>query len=200
MQPPAAQSVDEQRWVAAAQAGDVDAFTRLVDRDQLVAYNLALRTLHNAEDAADATQEAFLSAFRAVRSFRGVSFRAWLLRIVLNACYDAARRSGRRPAVSMDALMEEVGELGWSDERTLDPVAAALTGETRAAIEAALAELPLDQRLAIVLVDVQGLGYEEAAEALDCPIGTIRSRLARGRARMRDELLRAGNLSVAEGI
>ena len=200
MQPPAAQSVDEQRWVAAAQAGDVDAFNRLVDRHQLVAYNVALRTLRNAEDAADATQEAFLSAFRAVRSFRGASFRAWLLRIVLNACYDASRRSGRRPAVSMDALMEEVGELAWSDERTLDPVTAALTGETRAAIEAGLALLPEDQRLAIVLVDVQGLGYEEAAEVLDCPIGTIRSRLARGRARMRDELLRTGNLSVVEGI
>ena len=191
---------DEPGWVEAAQRGDVAAFNHLVDAHQLVAYNLAYRTLRNSEDAADATQEAFLSAFRAIRSFHGTSFRAWLLRIVLNACFDARRRSMRRPSTSMDALVEEAGDVAWRDERAPDPEAAALSRETRTAIEAALAALPEDQRLAIVLVDIQGLDYQEAAQALACPIGTVRSRLARGRARVRDELLASGNLSVREGI
>lgn len=186
---------DDARWIEAAQAGDADAFNVLVERHQLVAYNLAYRTLRNREDAADATQEAFLSAYRAVRSFHGTSFRAWLLRIVLNACYDARRRSGRRPTSSMDALAEEVGELPWADERSPEPEAAALSRETRTIIERALGALPEDQRLVIVLVDLQGLAYEEAAEALGCPIGTVRSRLARGRAQVRDDLLASGNLS-----
>ncbi len=200
MQPDPAPFPGEESWISAAQRGDLDAFNRLVDRHQLVAYNVALRTLHNAEDAADATQDAFLSAFRAIASFRGSSFRAWLLRIVLNACYDARRRSMRRPTTSMDALVEEGGELPWGDERAPDPEAMSLSRETRTTIEAALGALPEDQRLTIILVDIQGLGYEEAAHALDCPIGTVRSRLARGRARMRDELLASGNLSVREGI
>jgi RNA polymerase sigma factor (sigma-70 family) len=186
--------IDEQGWIEHAQAGDLDAFNRLIEMHQVVAYNLAYRTLRNGDDAADATQEAFLSAFRAIRSFHGTSFRAWLLRIVMNACYDARRRSGRRPASSMEALVEKVGEPPWSDERAPDPEAVALSRETRTAIERALGALPEDQRLAVVLVDVQGLAYEEAAMALDCPIGTIRSRLARGRARVRDELIAGGNL------
>lgn len=185
---------DEQRWIESAQAGNVEAFNRLVEQHQVVAYNLAYRTLRNVEDAADATQDAFLSAFRAIGSFHGASFRAWLLRIVLNACYDALRRTARRPASSMEALAEQVGELPWADERAPDPEASVLSGEARAAIERALAALPEDQRLAIVLVDVQGLAYDEAADTLDCPIGTVRSRLSRGRARVRDELLSSGNL------
>jgi RNA polymerase sigma-70 factor (ECF subfamily) len=185
---------DEPGWIASAQAGDVDAFNRLADRHQVAAYNLAYRTLRNKEDAADATQDAFISAFRAIGSFRGSSFRAWLLRIVLNACYDARRRSARRPTSSMEALAEQIGELPWADEHAPDPEAAVLSREARAAIERVMAQLPEDQRLAIVLVDMQGLAYEEAAEALQCPIGTVRSRLARGRARVRDELLAAGNL------
>src|SRR5207249_3434593 len=157
------------------------------------AFNVAVRTLRNPDDAADATQEAFLSAFRMVRTFRGTSFRAWLFRIVVNACYDARRHSSRRPASSMDALTEELGELPLADERAPDPERAILSNETRAAIEQGLGALPEDQRLAIVLVDVQGLSYDEAAEALACPIGTVRSRLARGRARLRDELIAAGD-------
>jgi len=189
--------IDEQAWIDAAQRGDVEAFNRLVERHQTVAYNLAYRTVHNVDDAADATQEAFLSAFRAIRSFHGSSFRAWLLRIVVNACYDARRHAARRPTSSTDALAAEMGELPWADERAPDPEHVALSAETRATIEVALATLPEDQRLAIVLVDMQQLSYEEAAEALACPIGTVRSRLARGRARMRDELLASGNLSVS---
>lgn len=186
----------EERWIAAAQEGDVGAFNQLVERHQSAAYNVAYRTLRNADDAADATQEAFLSAFRSIRSFRGGSFRAWLLRIVVNACYDVHRYARRRPATSMEAMLEERGDAsphpartrGWGDPGAPDPEAAALSRETREAIEAAIALLPEDQRVAVVLVDIQGLSYEEAAEAMGSPVGTVRSRLARARARLRDEL------------
>jgi RNA polymerase sigma-70 factor (ECF subfamily) len=185
--------IDEERWVRAAREGDVDAFNQLVERYETAAYNVALRAIGNAEDAADATQEAFLSAFRAMAEFRGGSFKAWLLRIVLNACHDISRRQRRRPATSMDALVEEVGEAPWADPAAPDPEAIVLSREARDAIEQALAELPAEQRIAIVLVDLQELSYEEAAEAMGCAVGTIRSRLARGRARVRDRLLATGN-------
>lgn len=188
--------LDEERWVRAAQGGDVEAFNCLVEHYQALAFNVAYRTLGDREEAADATQEAFLSAFRAVRGFRGGgSFRAWLLRIVVNACYDARRHSRRHRAASMEALADEVGEPGWADPQAADPEQEAIGHETRAIVEAALAELPEDQRIAITLVDVQGLSYEEAAQAMACPVGTVRSRLARGRVRVRDALLASGNLS-----
>jgi RNA polymerase sigma-70 factor (ECF subfamily) len=187
--------LDEQRWVRAAQNGDLEAFNHLVERYQTLAYNVAYRTLGHAEDAADATQDAFLSAFRAIGDFRGGSFRGWLLRIVVNACYDARRRGQRRPATSMDAIVEELGDAPWADEREPDPESVVLTHEVREAIERALDRLPDDQRVALVLVDVQGLSYDEAAEAMECPIGTIRSRLARARVRVRDLLVESGNFS-----
>jgi RNA polymerase sigma factor (sigma-70 family) len=186
--------LSEQRWIRAAQAGDVDAFNSLVDAYQDMAYSVALRTLGHAEDAADATQEAFISAYRSIGGFRGGSFKAWLIRIVVNACYDLRRYTRRRPAASLDGLVEDVGDEPWVDERAEDPEAVVLSGEARVAIERALGALPEEQRLAIVLVDMQGLTYEEAAEALSCAVGTVRSRLARGRARARDELRASGNL------
>jgi RNA polymerase sigma-70 factor (ECF subfamily) len=185
--------LDEQRWIRGAQRGDLEAFNQLVERYQALAYNVAFRTLGHPEDASDATQDAFFSAFRAIADFRGGSFKAWLLRIVVNACHDARRRAQRRPASSMDALVEDLGEAPWADERAPDPEGVALTAEVRDAIERALEELPEDQRLTLVLVDMQGLSYEEAAASMECPIGTVRSRLARARARVRDHLLESGN-------
>jgi RNA polymerase sigma-70 factor (ECF subfamily) len=186
--------MEDEALVLEAQQGDADAFNRLVIRHQALAYNVALRIIRNAEDAADATQDAFLSAFRAIDGFHGGSFRAWLLRIVLNSCYDLKRHSMRRPATSMEAIVENLGEAPWGDERAVDPEAAALSGAALATIEAALDQLPEEQRAAVLLVDVEGLSYEEAADAMACPVGTVRSRLARGRARARDVLIESGNL------
>jgi len=186
--------VEDEAWVRAAQRGDAEAFDRLVDRYQAAAYGVAYRMVRNVEDSADATQDGFLSAYRAIGTFRGGSFRAWLLRIMLNACYDLRRHAARRPASSMDALVEDLGEAPWADASAADPEGAALSGEALAAIEGALAQLSEEQRAAVVLVDVQGLSYEEAAEAMACALGTVRSRLARGRARVRDLLIESGNL------
>ena len=186
---------EEEQWIRAAQLGDVDGFNRLVETYQALAYNVALRTLGGREDAADATQEAFLSAYRGIDGFRGGAFKSWLLRIVVNACYDLRRRERRRPATSMDSIVEELGEAPWADEDAPDPEDLAISQETLTTIERALAELPVDQRIVITLVDLQGCSYEEAADAMSCAIGTIRSRLARGRARFRDLLVAGGNLS-----
>jgi len=185
--------LDEERWLRAARDGDEDAFQHLVERYEVAAFNVAFQTLRNRDEAADATQDAFLSAYRALRQFRGGSFRAWLMRIVVNACLDLLRRAKRRPTSSLDALVEQIGEAPWADPRDNDPEGIALARERHAMIQMALAALPDEQRLAIVLVDVQGFSYEEAAQALGCAVGTVRSRLARGRVRVRDHLLEHGN-------
>lgn len=186
--------LDEHRWIRAAQDGDLAAFNQIVERYQSLAYNVAYRSLGHPEDAADATQDAFISAYRAIQSYRGGSFKGWLLRIVVNACHDLRRRAQRRPSTSMDALVDELGEAPWPDDGAIDPQQAALSSEERAQLERAIATLGEEQRLTLLLVDAQGLSYEEAAEAMQCPIGTVRSRLARARAHLRDTLLQDGNL------
>ncbi|HEY3117457.1 MAG TPA: sigma-70 family RNA polymerase sigma factor [Chloroflexota bacterium] len=185
--------LDEERWLRAAREGDQDAFQRLVERYEVAAFNVALHTLRDRDEAADATQDAFLSAYRAIGQFRGGSFRAWLMRIVTNACLDIRRRAKRRPTSSLDALVEQIGEAPWADPTADDPEDITLSRERHAVIQAALSALPDEQQLAIVLVDIQGFSYEEAAQALDCAVGTVRSRLARGRVRVRDLLLEQGN-------
>jgi RNA polymerase sigma-70 factor (ECF subfamily) len=184
----------EDASVEAARRGDRDAFNRLVIRYQSLVYNLAYRTLGNREDAADVTQETFFSAYRHLEEFHGRAFKRWLLRIAVNACYDLLRRRRRRPSVSLEELL-------GAEEAPLDlparergPELAALDAETAAAVQRGLLRLPEEQRLVVVLCDVQGLSYEEAADALGVPIGTVRSRLSRARARLRDELLARGEL------
>ncbi len=194
MSPAADPSAAEERAVEAARGGDVAAFNQLVQQYQGIVYNVALRTLGNGEDAADVAQDTFISAFRAIREFRGGSVKAWLLRITVNASYDLLRRRKRRPASSLDALAEaEDGELGVVD-RTRGPDAAALGAETARVIQQALATLPDEQRTLVVLCDVQGLSYEEAAATAQVALGTVKSRLSRARARLRDYLAERGEL------
>jgi RNA polymerase sigma-70 factor (ECF subfamily) len=185
------------RAIEAAQGGDVQAFNQLVLTYQTAAFNVALRTVGNPDDAADATQDAFISAYRAIRDFRGGSFKAWLLRIVVNACYDILRRRQRRPARSL----EEMSEHSESDVSPVDtkigPDRFAMDAETAASIQRALDELPDEQRAVVVLCDVQGLSYEEASAAMQIALGTIKSRLSRARARLRDILTERGELPGA---
>jgi RNA polymerase sigma-70 factor (ECF subfamily) len=169
-------------------AGDGEAFNELVRRYQGMAYNVAYRILGNTEDAADATQDAFLSAYRAVKRFRRGSFRSWLMRIVTNACYDCLRRAQRRAVASLDSGEDADGHECLADPGE-SPEAMAERQDQSRQIQRALATLPPGQRVVVVLSDIQGLGYAEIAQVLRVPVGTVRSRLSRGRRVLRDRVL-----------
>ena len=186
--------VSEAQALEAAQRGDAAAFNELVLIYQTPVYNVALRTIGHSEDAADASQETFLAAYRAIRDFRGGSFKAWLLRIAVNTCYDLLRRRQRRPSTSLDVIVEESGDQTTFADRRVGPERAALAAETVSVVEQGLATLPDDQRIIVVLCDVQGLSYEEAAEAEGVALGTVKSRLSRARARLRQFLVERGEL------
>jgi RNA polymerase sigma-70 factor (ECF subfamily) len=159
--------------LAAHVAGDPQAFDDLVRRHRQRMWAVALRTLGEPEEAADAVQDACLSAFRAAGSYRGEArVSTWLHRIVVNACLDRARRRAVRPTVPLP------------DEPLADPRDRLAERETGVEVEQALAGLPAEQRSAIVLVDLQGLSVEEAAAVLGVPGGTVKSRCFRGRARL----------------
>ena len=186
----ATKSFDETALITAAQKGNLDAFNALVLTYQSQVYNLACYILHDGAAADDVTQEAFISAYRALGNFRGGSFRAWLMRIVANACYDNLRSLKRRPTVSWDDFedLDEEANPHLVDHRE-SPEESVQRAELSALIDRALARLPQDQRMVLVLVDRLGYAYEEVAEALDMRLGTVKSRLSRARARMRVALL-----------
>lgn len=193
----------EAERLRAAQAGSLAAFNTLVADYQRQVYNLCYRTLGHAEDAADATQDVFLHAYRALAGFRGEpeGFRGWLLRIAVNACYDLVRRRKRRPGESLEALAEARQDQHAARDLLAEPGAGpesqALSAETARRIEAGLRTLGRDQRLAVVLCDVQGLSYQEAASAMGIELGTVKSRLSRARAQLRDYLLAHGELPAS---
>jgi len=185
---------DEAALIERSRRGDLDAFNSLVIAYQGRVYNLCLRMLGSPQAAEDATQEAFIAAYRAVSRFRQGSFRAWLLRIAANACYDELRRRRSRPQVPLEAPAGDerpAAELPAADE-PLDQRAERL--ELARYLQEGLASLPPDQRLAVILRDVQGLAYEEVAEATGASLGTVKSRISRGRAALRDFLLARGEL------
>ncbi|MDW8327737.1 MAG: sigma-70 family RNA polymerase sigma factor [Anaerolineales bacterium] len=183
--------MDEPALIRAAQRGDLDAFNRLVLEYQSLAYNVAYRVLGEEPAAADATQEAFFSAYKHLDSYRGGSFRGWLLRIVTNACYDELRRRKRRPSVSLEDMLttpdgaesESEAVLASSDELPEERVQ---RRELAAYIQDCLDRLPEEMRMVVVLCDVQGLDYAEIAAVRNIALGTVKSRLSRARARLRD--------------
>ncbi len=183
---------DDDRRVVAAQRGDVAAFNQLVATYQELCYNVAYRLLGDADAAADVTQDAFLAAYRHLDQFKGGSFRSWLLRIVTNAGYDALRARRRHPSQSLDQLAEE-SSFDLPDPADL-PETLALRRELVERIQEGLQLIPVDQRLVLILCDVQGLSYEEAATVLSVHLGTVKSRLSRARGRMRDYLLKQPEL------
>ena len=188
--------MDEQALIQAAQRGDLNAFNELVLLYQSRVYNLAYRIMGEGDSAADATQEAFISAHRAIGGFRGGSFRAWLMRIVTNACYDELRRRKRRPSSSLDALYvtDAAPEAEYFVDGGERPEAYAQRQDLNRALDAGLQTLPDDQRTVLVLSDVQGYDYGEIAEITGAALGTVKSRLSRARAKMRDYLLAQGEL------
>jgi RNA polymerase sigma-70 factor (ECF subfamily) len=194
--------MDESSLIKEAKRGDLDAFNRLVLTYQSLAYNVAYRIMGEGDSAADATQEAFISAYRHIKRFRGGSFRSWLLRIVTNACYDELRRRKRRPSTSLEALTE-YSEGSDSDEpATLGtlgktPEAEAERGELNAAIQQCIDNLSPEFKAVVVLVDIQGYDYQEVSDVIDRPLGTVKSRLARARAKLRECLQRFKELLPA---
>jgi RNA polymerase sigma factor (sigma-70 family) len=181
--------MDEPALIRDAQHGDLDAFNRLVLAYQDALYNTALRILGDEDLAADATQEAFISAFRALNSFRGGSFKAWLLRTVTNACYDELRRKKRRPTTPLEPETddgEDVESPRWLADPSASPEEQLEREELEHAIQHCLDNLPADFRTVVVLADIQGLDYTEVASAARVPLGTIKSRLARARLRLRE--------------
>ena len=181
--------MDETTLVSAAQRGDLDSFNCLVVTYQDQVFSHAYRMMGEEEAAADAAQDAFISAFRNLRSFRGGSFRAWLFRIVTNACYDELRRRKRRPSTSLEPLDdtgEEVESPAWLADPSDTPEQRLERVELEKAIQHCLEGLPEDFRAVVVMIDVHGLDYIEAAESLGKPVGTVKSRLARARGRLRE--------------
>lgn len=177
-------AMQEDELVQRAKQGDLDCFNQLVEAYQRRVYNLCLRMLNNPHDAEDTTQAAFISAFRGLGKFRGGSFRAWLFRIAANACRDELRLRLRRPAASLDAIPLDLEV----DRHAPSPEDYAASQELGRAIGAALAALPADQRLAVILRDMMGLEYAEIAQATASSLGTVKSRISRGRERLRDLL------------
>lgn len=177
--------MDEAQLIQASRQGDVSAFNRLVLAYQQTIYNLAFRMLGEAEAAADITQEAFISAFRSLASFRDGSFKGWLLRIATNACYDQLRQRRRHPLSSLEDLVEVVEKLPSPEA---GPDEYALRRELADEIQRGLATLPPEQRVVVIMSDVQGFSYEDIAQATNTSLGTVKSRLSRGRAHLRDYL------------
>jgi RNA polymerase sigma factor (sigma-70 family) len=186
--------MNEVQLIASSQEGDLHSFNQLVVAYQSTVYNLAYRILGDPDAASDATQDAFLSAYRAIDRFRGGSFKAWLLRIVTNACYDQLRVKQRRPADSLDDMLVEPEHDPCLTDHSESPEEYALRQELGVAIQSGLSDLPADQRVALVLSDIEGMSYQEIAEATRVSVGTVKSRLSRARAKLRDYLQGRGEL------
>lgn len=185
-------SMDESTLIRRASDGDAAAFDALMTMHERRMYAVALRMCGNPEDAQDCLQEAMLRIFRAISGFKAQSsFSTWVYRITMNACLDELRRRKSRPVSSLDGMVE----MGWSPaDDGESPEEHALRGERGRALMAYIAELPEEMRSAIVLRDIQGHSYEEIALILDANVGTIKSRISRGREKLRKRIQAAPEL------
>lgn len=176
--------------------GDINAYELLVKEYEKNVYNLALRMVGNSEDAADMSQEAFIKAYNSLTSFRGDSkFSVWLYRIVSNVCLDYLRSRGRRQTVSLSAENDDgedveidIADETQSPERLLDKRL------TRDAVRRGLAALPPEHRQILLLREIQGLSYDEIADALGIEAGTVKSRIFRARKKLCAFLIKDGNI------
>ena len=187
----------EQQLIGRAMAGDLEAFNGLVLAYQNLLYSVAYRTLQDGDAAADAVQESLIKAFRSLRSFGGGSFKSWMIRIVVNTCYDSLRSRRRRPTDSLDNFAEEGDYAPQLEDSAERPDAYAQRMELSELIEQGIKQLPPDQRLALTLCDVHGYAYEEISEITGMPMGTVKSRINRARARLRDYLVQYPELLPA---
>ena len=182
---------DEETLIHHAMKGDLEAFNQLVLRYQNMAYNHAYALLGNPDQAEDAAQESFIKAFQAMKGFRGISFRGWLLKIVTNSAYDWLRRSQRHPVQPLfpeDENGEEVESPYWIVDPAGSVHATVEQKELSNDIYRMLDELPDVYRSVLILIDIYELDYTEAAKVLSIPLGTLKSRLARARLKMQTKL------------
>jgi RNA polymerase sigma-70 factor (ECF subfamily) len=192
--------MDEIALVGFAQGGDLNAFNRLVVQYQDFAYNVAYRVMGDHAAAEDAVQDAMIKAYRNMARFRGGSFKSWLLKIVTNTCYDELRRQKRRPTTPLEPVTDEdeqVENPKWLADPGESPEDSAARSELSRAIQNCLNGLSEDFRTIVVLVDIQGMDYTEAADIAGTPLGTVKSRLARARHYLRDCLQGLGELLPA---
>ena len=178
--------MDEAAIIRQAQKGDVAAYNLMVLQYQGLVYNVVYRIIGEPQGAEDMTQEAFISAYQALNRFRGGNFKAWLLRIATNACYDELRRHKRRPQSSLDELTEENDSFAFLRSPEEGPEAQQMRLEMMRAIEHCLDDLPDDQRVTAVLRDIEGYDYNEIADITSSSLGTVKSRLSRARNKLRD--------------
>jgi RNA polymerase sigma-70 factor, ECF subfamily len=185
--------MDETSLITAAKTGDLNAFNQLVLQFQEAVYNQSFYILHDPAKAEDVTQDAFIQAFQSIKHYRGGSFRAWLMRIATNASIDEYRRMKRHPMLTLEPLNEDgeaIDAPGWLVDSSASVEEIVEYGEEKKWILQALERLPVDFRTALLLVDIQQVNYDEAAAILSIPVGTLKSRLARARVRMRESLER----------
>jgi RNA polymerase sigma-70 factor, ECF subfamily len=182
--------MDEAALVSDARHGDLEAFNRLVLAYQGLAYNVACRILSDPHAAEDVTQSAFLSAYRNLNKFRGGSFRSWVMRIVTNGCYDELRRYQRHPETPLEPLDsdndEEMDSPRWLKDENPGPEESYDQHQLNLAIQHCLAGLTEDFKAVVVLIDIEGMDYQEVSQIVDKPLGTIKSRLSRGRFKLKD--------------
>jgi RNA polymerase sigma-70 factor (ECF subfamily) len=178
---------EENQWLASARRGDLEAFNQIILQYQDLLFNIAARMLGDDDLAADAVQDALISAWRSLHTFSGGSLKAWLSRTVINKCYDEFRRSSRHPNLPLMPVVdgEELEEREWLRDPGLPLDTQLETFELNDAIQQCLFNLPPAHRSVLVMVDLEGMNYDEAANSLGIPIGTVKSRLARARANLR---------------
>jgi RNA polymerase sigma-70 factor (ECF subfamily) len=183
--------MDESSLIQAARQGDLESFNLLVSKYQDAVFNQASWLLKDRQAAEDITQDTFIQAYKNLPGYRNGSFKAWLLRIATNACYDELRRWKRRPLVPLEPLNrdgEEVESSGWLADPGPTVEERLEHSDLQAFLQNQLSALPADHQAILVLVDVQDFDYEEAASALRIPVGTVKSRLARARNQLRKRL------------
>lgn len=179
----------DEEIIARARNGELAMFHMLVDRHQGAIFNVVLRTVNDPATAEDITQDAFIRAWKSLSQFRGGNVRGWLMRIAVNRAYDELRSQKRKPSTSLDDMdVEPVGT--WSTQTAAGehPEAFADRNALSGTLEQALAKLPADQQTAVLLVDLQGFSYDEAAGIMGVAAGTVKSRMSRARTKLRQEL------------
>lgn len=178
--------MDEAKLIGQAQQGDLTAYNTLILHYQDIVYNVAYRIMRDPASAEDAAQDAFISAYKAINSYRGGSFKSWLLRIVTNTCYDELRRRKRRPQSSLEEITDENPSVSFMADDQPGPEQHRQQVELVDAVKRCMDELPDEQRVAAVLCDVEGRDYQEIAEIMSVSLGTVKSRISRARSKLRD--------------